>query len=101
MSKGAFDTPRSLGTVDEIVPLFVQVKLRSVPGMKFSVSANMAEGETPNPPPDDMFVVHKEETLALDIDSLTVAQKTTVARFLKLLVTKYVEAKGYENVTVS
>lgn len=100
MPKGTFSTPRNLGQVDQIVCQDVQIFLKKGPGIRYKISAGIAEGETPNPPPDDEFVVHTGGGITVDMGTLTVPQRKKVDDFLSLLVDLYVAEKGYSNVTV-
>lgn len=99
--KGTFSTPRSLGSVDQIVPYNVQIWLKKGPGIRYKIGYSIQEGETPNPPPDDIFIMHTESGHSMDMAALTPSQKKKVDDFMGLLVDLYVAEKGYSDVTVT
>ena len=95
MSRGTFQTPRSLGAVTDIRPSNVHIRFNDDLG--YRISATMEESE------DVAGTLEQRLYGELDVidSNLTASQRTTFKNLMKLLVKLYVAQEGYTNVTVS
>jgi len=94
MSKGIFQTPRSLGAVTDIRPIHTKVRLTD---KGYRISSMIEESEN--------VAGDLEKRLDGEVDlmesNLTPAQRAIFTNFMKLLVSLYVTQEGYSNVTVT
>jgi len=98
MSKGRLDTPKSLGIIEEIMPLVVQLHLlTNEVGTTYKLHTTMGEGETKN----GIFIYNNRVKFDIDIDKLTPAKQAVIKAFQDLVVTEYAEEKGYGSLTIT
>jgi len=96
MSKGRFDTPQPLGTVDEIRITAVKVKsLTDTSG--FQIHANLDEGNDVA----GTFEVKDTGTMSILESELSVSDQTLLNNFLKLILREYIGAKGYTGIIIT
>jgi len=95
MSKALFNTPRSLGTVEEILIRDIRLHLNKEDGF-YEISANFEEGIDSG----GTFDAGERTQFRLLENDLNPADKVFVDSFLKMILTKYIGSKGYSNVTI-
>ena len=95
MSKGKFNTPRPVGTVEEIRVAAIKVQVAST--LEFQIDANLIEGADSG----GNFIVHEKDSLSVLESDLSASDQTILNRFLKLIIRNYVSKKGYTDVTVT
>lgn len=100
ISKGVFTNPRSLGKVSDIFLISSQIRRmwRLGDGGEYEIHATVVEGEEQQ---NGDFLSKTEEAFQLDVKGFSGPEKTILRNYLKLLIRKYAEHKGYSDLTVS
>lgn len=93
-SRGTFNTPRTLGTVDEIHVDSIRLR-RNDTG--YDISGAISEGEDVA----GRFVETLRKELRIQTDTLAAADQTVLEDFIQLLIREYVSQEGYIGVTIS
>jgi len=94
MSNGKFNTPRSLGSVTDIRPTHIKIRLDE---LGYRIDAVIEESEDVGGELEKRF----DGEINLMASSLTSPQRTTFRNFMKLLVNLYITQEDYTDVTVS
>ena len=94
MSKGTFQTPRSLGTVLEIRAGRFRV---SPSETGFDISGEMIEGEEIA----SVFTEMLRKDFNLQTDALLPADQNVLDAFIKLMIREYVSQEGYSGVVIT
>ncbi len=98
MSKFKLDAPKSLGVVEEIMPLVIQLLLlpNEVDAI-YKLHCTMGEGETKN----GRFIANQRVKFDIDIEKLTPAKQAVIKAVQDLVGTEYAEFKGYGSLTIT
>ena len=95
--KGTFDSPRAVGTVEEIRVSSLKIRfVETETGNQFRIDAEIHEGNDVA----GVFEVSEKGSVEVLESDLSVPNKVALESMLSVIINIYVNARGYSGVTI-